>query len=121
MRIEDGPWLDRPSEPDVIAIGWLPDEGASVEWTGDPAGLDSDAEVFQVQGLVSAWDGNGVMKTARDRADVLLEAIRTELRSHQTLQGAVGRARLVTMSGSQYQTDRGCEFTIEFAVRINVF
>lgn len=121
VKVEDGPWVTRPSDLDVVVIGWLPDEGPTVDWSDPIAGLDSDSETYDVQGLVSSWDGDSVIKTARDRADGILEAIRGLLRDDPTLDGAVSRARLVSGAMTQYQTSGGCEVAINFAVRCDVF
>jgi len=121
VRIDDGPWLARPAEPDVIAIGWLPTEGPTVSWVAEPADFNNDRQVFEVEGLASAWDGGTVMKTVRDRADALLEGIRNALRTDPTLGGAVSRARLNTVSAAQYQTEDGCECAVNFTINAIVF
>lgn len=121
VRLDDGPWLQRPSEPDVIVVGWLPDELPTVAWVDEIAGLDSEGESYDLQGLASAWNGDSVMRVARDRADVLIEAVRAEVRGDPTLGGAVSKARLVTADMAQYQTGQGCEVAMTYAIRIQVF
>lgn len=121
VKVEDGPWVTRPTDPDVAVIGWLPDDGPTVDWSDPIAGLDSDAETYDVQGLMSCWNGDGDIKAARDRADGLIEAFRGLLRDDPTLDGAVSRARLATGAMTQYQTSGGCEVAINFAVRVDVF
>ena len=121
VRVDDGPWLERPSEPDVVVIGWLPTEGPTVAWVAQTADMRTDRESFDIAGLASAWDGGTVMKTVRDRADSLIEAIRAALRTDPTLGGVVSRARLNTVSAAQFQNGDGCEFTVNFTVSAVVF
>lgn len=122
VRIDDGPWIDRPSERDIIVFGWQPDEDSLVEWTADPASLGGDdSEQFTVRGVVSVWRGEHGHKALRDRGDEILEAIRALIRGDPTLDGAVSRSHLVTVKANQYPTDQGWEFVIEFAVRCWVF
>lgn len=121
VRVDDGPWLSRPVEQDVIVIGWLPVEAPTVAWAADPASLDSEAEVFDIHSLVSAWRLDTVLKAARDRADFLLEAMRSAVRSDRTLGGVVATSRLVTLHLTSHQHAAGCSVNIEFAVQSRVF
>lgn len=123
VRIDDGPWIDRPSELDIIVIGWQPDEGNAIEWRAEPASpaAGDDSEEFTIRGMVSVWRGDTNTKALRDRADEILEAIRTEVHTDPTLAGAVSRARLVTLNAAPYPTDQGWEFLIEFAIQCKVF
>lgn len=120
VRVIDGPWLDRPSEPDVIVVGWTPDEGPAVDQVDTGGGLDSTRQSFDLVNLASAWRGGTDMKTARDRADQLIEAVRGELTRDPTIGGAASWARLSTLSLSQYQTS-GSEVAVEFAIRVTAF
>jgi hypothetical protein len=122
VAICDGPWIDRPQEPDAISVGWLPAEGPTVEWHSHPADLRGDyREEFTIQGLVSAWRGDTDMKAARDRADVLLEAVRVAIGTDPTLGGAASRAQLFALSLAHWQLENGVEVPIQFGVRVNVF
>ena len=122
VLICDGPWLHRPEEPDVVVIGWLPEEGPTVAWHSDHASLriDDTTEDFTIQGLVSAWRGDTDLKTARHRADELLEAVRIAVLLDQTLGGAVNFARLFTLSQAHWQMEKGVEVPIQFGIRARV-
>lgn len=119
----DGPWLQRPQEPDVVVIGWLPVEGPTVQWHARPASLrEGDrVEEFTIAGLISAWRGDTDLKTARDRAVALLEAVRLAIQDDPTLGGVVSRAELTTLSLAQWQLEDGVEVPIQFGVHVLVF
>lgn len=121
VRVDDGPWLAKPEEADVVVIGWIPDEGTAVEYTDAIAGLASSQETYDVTCLASSWSGDTDLVARRGRADSLVEAIRAELKTDRTLGGAVTRARLATLSLDQYQTSSGCEVAIQFVVRVEAF
>lgn len=121
VLVLNGPWLQRPVEPDVIVVGWLPDEGATVEFRRTTAGLGSEEESFDLAGLVSAWRGDGDMVAAVDRADELVESIRTALVADPTVGGVVMRAWLQTLSFSDYQTSEGAQSAVEFAVGVTAY
>lgn len=121
VRVDDGPWLNRPEEPDVVVVGWTPDEGTAVETTDAIAGLDSSRETYDVVCLASSWSGDTNLATRRARADSLVEAIRAQLKTDRTLGGAVTRARLATLSLDQFQTSSGCEVAIQFVIRVEAF
>lgn len=121
VRVDDGPWLNRPEEQDVVVIGWTPDEGTAVESTDAIAGLASSQETYDVVCLASSWSGDTNLATRRARADSLVEAIRAELKTDRTLGGAVTRARLATLSLDQFQTSSGCEVAIQFVIRVEAF
>lgn len=118
VLVLNGPWLQRPAEPDVIVIGWLPDEGGTVDFRRAPAGLGSEQEPFDVSGLVSAWRGDGDIEAAVDRADELVEMVRTVTHADQTLGGVVMRAWLRVASFSDYQTPDGAQCAVEFTVAV---
>jgi hypothetical protein len=119
VLICDGPWLQRPQEPDVVVIGWLPAEGPTVEWHARPVSLreGDEREDFTIQGLISAWRGDTDLKAARDRADVLLEAVRTAIQEDRSLGGAVSHSQLITLSLAHWQLEDGVEVPIQFGVR----
>lgn len=119
----DGPWINRPQEPDVIVVGWLPAEGPTVEWHAQHASLreGDEREDFTIQGLISAWRGDTDLKSARDRAITLLSAIRTVIQADPSLGGVVAKAQLVTVSLAQWQTEDGVEVPIQFGIHVLVF
>lgn len=123
VLICDGPWLQRPEAPDVVVIGWLPAEGPTVEWHSRAASLreGDNREDFTIQGLVSAWRGDIDLKAARDRADSLLEAVRTAIHSDPSLGGAVSHSQLITLSLAHWQLEDGVEVPIQFGIRAQVF
>lgn len=121
VRVEDGPWLNRPEEADVVSVGWTPEEGTAVEMTDSIAGLGSSAESYDVTCLASSWSGEVDMPARRARVDAMVEAIRAGLRTDHTLGGVVTRARLATVSLDQWQTSSGCEAAVVFTVRVDAF
>lgn len=121
VRVEDGPWLNRPEEPDVVVVGWTPDEGTAVEMADTIAGLGSSAESYDVTCLASSWSGETDMAARRARVDAMVEAVRGGLRIDHTLGGVVTRARVGTVSLDQFQTDAGCEAAVVFTVRVDAF
>lgn len=121
VLVLDGPWLAVPPEPDVVVVGYSPDDVAAVEYTDTIAGLDSNREQFDVACLALAWRGETVMRTVRDRCDQLVEAMRAELVADPTLGGAVTRARLTTVSLDQDQTEQGAVATAQATVRVDAF
>ena len=121
VRVIDGPWLDSPSEPAVIVVGWLPEEGPTVDFGDAVAGLDSAREIYDVTNLASAWRGDAAMAPTRQAADDLLEGARGAIAADPTLGGVVTRARLAAGSWSQYRTAQGTQVTVEFTVHIDAF
>lgn len=121
VRVDDGPWLSPPVEADVVVIGWIPIEGPTVAWVEDLAGLDSRSETFDVHCLVRSWRPDTVLKTARDRAEVLLEALRSAVRADQRLRGAVDTARVAAVHLTSAQHSSGCSVSIELVVQCRVF
>jgi hypothetical protein len=120
VRVEDGPWLERPTEPDVICVGWEPDEGEAVSLT-PTYDLGSTQESYDVVCLASSFSGGTDLAARRVRSDALVEAVRAELMADPTLGGAVTHAEVTTQSWAQFQTSSGCEVPIEFTVHVEAF
>ena len=120
VRVEDGPWLDRPSESDVIVIGWTPDEGQAVELT-HTYDMGSGRESYDVVCLASSFSGDTDLAVRRARTDELVEAVRTELQADPTLGGVVTHAEITSQSWDQYQTSNGCEVPVQFTVHVEAF
>lgn len=121
VRIDDGPWLSPPPDAELLVVGWLPIEGPTVAWVEDLAGLDSVSETFDIHNLLRVWRPDTVLKSARDRVDYLLEALRAAVRADQSLRGAVGFSRVVASHMTSSQNSEGCSVSIEFAVQCRVF
>lgn len=120
VLVQDGPWLDRPTEPDVICVGWTPDEGNAVDLTVS-RDMGSGSESYDVVCLASSFSGDVDLAARRSRTDALLEAVRTELMADQTLGGVVAIAEITDHSWDQYQTTAGCEVAAQFTVHIEAF
>lgn len=121
VRVDDGPWVSRPLDQDVVVIGWLPIEGPTVAWVEDLRGLESTTEVFDIHCLVQVWRPDMVLKAARDRADELFEAVRDEVKNNRTLNGAVATARVVAVHVTSEQNTDGCTILFEFVVHVQTF
>ena len=119
--IDGQPTTDLPK--DYLAIGYSDDEGNSVSGSQTPAGLGGlrREEKFTIACEVSSWVGTTVMKTARDRAFLILGNVETVVRNDGTLGGAVAFSDFgQTIEVSQVQTDQGAVVTIRFNVAIKI-
>jgi hypothetical protein len=121
VRVDDGPWMSPPPEQELLVIGWVPIEGPTVAWVEDAVGLNSVAETFDIHCLVRVWHPDTVLKTARDRADAVLEALRAAVRADPSLRRAVDRAQLAASHLTSRQNSGGCSVSIEFVVQCQVF
>lgn len=125
VLVEDGPWINRPDAAAVIVVGWVPEEGESVDWQAAPSDLDDVAgETFTLQGLVSYLDSSDApdsMKRARDNADALLERLRGLVARERKLGGAVSRAEVVQVSAGPDQGEDGAEWAIRWAINARKF
>jgi len=120
VLVQDGPWLDRPTQPDVICIGWTTDEGNAVDVTVT-RDMESGQESYRVVCLASSFSGDVDLGARRARTDALLEAVRTELMADQTLGGVIAIAEITDHSWDQYQTSQGCEVAVQFTVSVEAF
>lgn len=121
-----GPWVQRPEDSqDLVCVGWVPDEGETIEWSSTPNSLGGKSgESFTIQGLVSSLDGDGdeqALSRAMDRADLLVERIRRIVEKNRRLGGAVNQSQLTTIGASPVQNDSGAEWTIRWAINGQVF
>ena len=121
VRVDDGPWLKPPLQVELLVVGWLPIEGPTVAWVEDLAGLNSASETFDIHCLVRVWRPDRVLKSARDRADILFEAYRSAIRGDQSLRGAVSTSRVAAQHVTSEQYTDGCSVSIEFVVQSRVF
>lgn len=120
VRVYDGPWLMEPSEDDVVVIGWLPEDSATVSLREAPR-LASSESTFSVQGLAVAWSGDDDMHVVRARVDTTIETIRTTLLLNPSMSGAVSWAILALGSYRQARNAKGCEAVWDFTVNVNAF
>jgi hypothetical protein len=119
VRVFDGSWIDRPSEPDVIVIGWLaPDGQPPVVFAENPL-LGSSESTFTVRGLVSSWTGDEDMPGVRARADALLETLRVALRADPSLGEVVTSASLQAARFTPLRSEQGCEALWDFTIQVN--
>jgi len=118
VRVFDGPWIVRPSDPDVIVIGWTPDERAPVGFVENPV-LGSSESSFTVRGLVSSWTGDDNMPGVRGRVDELLETLRVALRGDPSLGGVVTIATLDAGQFTPLRSEQGCEALWDFTIRVD--
>lgn len=117
VRVFDGPWVDRPSEPDVVVFGWSLRGRPTVDYSETPE-LGSSAASFSVDGAVSSWTGDDNMAGVRSRADALLENLRVLLRADPTLGAVVTSASLSTGTLNQMRSPEGCEAFWSFSVQV---
>lgn len=122
VLIEDGPWIDRPDKPAIVVVGWVPEEGESVDWSATSSDLSAGQnQSFTLQGLVSYLDGDGDMVIARNKADALLEKLRGIISKNKRLGGAVNHTELNAVSASPDQSPDGAEWAIRWAITARVF
>lgn len=102
---------------DVVCVGYT-DEGQAVSFEQAPKALGNlrRDESFEITCMVSAWNGNTIAKTVRDRAFDLFAACETAIRDGATLNGSVIFAEVRSGSVSQYQTDQGAVCDVQFTV-----
>ena len=120
VRVFDGPWITRPSEPDVVVVGWSPDEQPPVVFAENPE-LGSSAASFTVRGLVSSWTGDDNMPAVRNRADQLLETLRVGLRADPSLGQVVTSASLEAGKFIPLRSEQGCEALWDFTIRVTAY
>jgi hypothetical protein len=123
VRVDDGPWMSPPPEQELIVIGWVPIEGPTVAWVEDITSLAGPgSETFDVHNMIRVWRPDAVLKAARDRADEIFEAFRSEVRADVTLRGAVNHAQAAAQHlRSTQNSTGGCSVSIDFAVQCQVF
>jgi hypothetical protein len=123
VRVDDGPWMSPPPEQELIVIGWVPIEGPTVAWVEDITSLAGPgSETFDVHNMIRVWRPDAVLKAARDRADEIFEAFRSEVRADVTLRGAVNHAQAAAQHLTSTQNSTGgCSVSIDFAVQCQVF
>lgn len=120
VLVQDGPWLANPSDPDVICVGWTPDEGNAVDTTVT-RDMGSSRESSDVECMASSWTGGTDIAACRDRAGDLLDAAEAEFSGDRTLGGAVTSAEITRHVWDQYQTKDGCQVTVQFTVHTEAF
>lgn len=123
VRVDDGPWLSPPDDQELMVIGWVPIEGPTVAWVEDRVSLSGpQSEIFDVHNYIRIWRPDAVLKSARDRADQVFEAIRAIVRADVTLMGSVDSAQVAAQHlTSRKHSTGGCSVTIDFAVQCQVF
>ena len=123
VRVDDGPWLSPPDDQELMVIGWVPIEGPTVAWVEDRVSLSGpQSETFDIHNYIRIWRPDAVLKSARDRADAVFEALRAVVRADVTLIGAVDDAQVAAQHlTSKKHSTGGCSVTIDFAVQCTVF
>lgn len=122
VQVVDGPPTEM-LEGDVIFIGFT---GVP----GEPAVTDArtrrqytptrDTEAYDVACLISAWPGGDTdMKTARDRAYELLDALADMLADAPQLGGLVKRVRISADTLLPEQTTNGAVATLSVTVHVD--
>lgn len=111
-------------DEDYLAVGFASDpEQAAVTVSDEPsdAGLSQTAESYDVACVASAWDGDSVLKVARDRVFEIFDAAVAAVSADHTLSGAVMRARLSSDGLIQDVAVEGVLAVIPFTVHIDAF
>jgi hypothetical protein len=121
VRIVDGPWLEEPTETDVVVLGWLPDGSPAVDFQQTPLTMGTSQEVFVVHGFVYSWSGGTDSRAVRVRADVLLEAVRGVLLANKALGGVVSYAQLTQCSWLPSSGSVGTAQMITYAIHVDAF
>ena len=103
---------------DFISIGYSQDGGDVVTGYQQILAMGNllRDETYEINCLVSAWNGGSDLKVVRDRAFSLFAAIEQTLGGAMTLDGAVTFAQIAPVSFAQYQSDQGAIADLTFAV-----
>lgn len=116
--------LDGPSTEDIgqdiVGIGIAADD-ASMDSDLTTAGLYTDLETFDVVNMVRSWNGDNDLQGRRARAFELFQEVATIIKSNPTLDGAVTRARINSVSYTPARLPEGAVATVTFRVRIEAF
>jgi hypothetical protein len=103
---------------DILVVGYSPDR-VTAEISQAQTGLAGREETLNIVCLASSLTGNSSPRQVRDAAVVILEKVKTALKTNPTLGGQVRAARLGwEMSLDQVQTTDGPTATIEFVVEV---
>ena len=127
VMVTDGqPIPPKDSEPDLLCIGYTGDDGeTSVENIRliQQAANSPDRETYEITCLASVWRGNDSenVVVVRDGCFAILNAVGAELAKDKSLGGLVLRARIMTDSFAQEQTDMGAVATVRFVVQVDAF
>lgn len=110
---------------DLIMVAFTGEPGApAVQVTRDRESMSGvpEREQYEITCMVSAW--KGVMddvKTVRDRAFELVDAMAAELRTDQTLGGIALSARLSVANIAAYFTTDGVSVDVQVTVEVDAF
>lgn len=124
VTIIDGPPIIDLSNPDIVAIGWQPAEGASVALTQEfaSAGARTRDEQFTITCYAEARSGDTDIASRRIRAFELVAAVETALRATDaapmapTLLGTVLWAQVTAGDLVQEQATTGAIVGLAFTV-----
>lgn len=124
VDIVDGPPIIDLSNPELVAVGWQPADGASVTLTQDfaSAGARRRDEDFTIACYAEARSGDTDIASRRTRAFELVAAVETTLRATNeapeapTLNGTVQWAHLTAGDLVQEQATTGAIVGLNFTV-----
>jgi hypothetical protein len=105
VQVFDGPVTDWP-EQEYVAVGLSPDTDETPS-TRATAGLEAYREMAEVVGMVRVWTGDDEIRPTRERAYVLLGALRQATDSDPRLGGAVTQCQLVDHTYAPGASDQG--------------
>jgi hypothetical protein len=124
VQVIDGPPTTDMADPDIVAVGWAPDDGQSAQLVQafNAAGARTRDEDFEITGYIDCWRGDHEFGTVRERAFALLAVIESAIRASgadptaPTLNGAVMWAHLTAGVLRQSFTDQGTRAALTFTV-----
>lgn len=121
-QIFDGPPTDE-MQGDLVMVGFAFPPGTPAVTdtrTRQQYATSPDTESYDVANLVCAWPGGEtVLRTARDRAFAMVDALGAGLADDPLLGGLVKRARISADSYIPEQTDSGASVTVPVTVHID--
>jgi hypothetical protein len=115
VRVFDGqPVEDVAQEAVVIA---MTAEELATDGLINDAGLYAFEENFDINCLIRVWSGDSDLPRLRSRAEGLYRVVRDQVQAHQTLNGAVTRARVASVQYSPMRIPDGTVVQMAFRVR----
>lgn len=115
VAVLDGPRRVNDFRPYVIMVGFRPGADSDITTTRTaPNGLQAnDQESITIGVVISAFDGNGVVKTARDLAAAKLAVLERIVTTNLRLGLSGVKATIGSASWQQMPTEKGYEVSIQ--------
>lgn len=126
LRVDDGPPRDKPSDFEVLWVGWDPEQAyhaTARRVDGDSNLLGRDTEEGEIACILRLRTGDVEMAPLRERAMEIIAAIEESLREDHTLGGACDHAGFdgTSFGVTHYQISEGAQIGISFSVEYTAY